>query len=121
MPSRQNSASIAAFGLARLCGAISASQLCSKSNRVAHHFHLDDSEWLRRSERRLGSAELLAAIVATQRELATADLDLRRVHQLVCRRAQQLTEAEGAAVVEIAEGAAVLHAGCGILSPLLGA
>jgi len=88
---------------------------------VAHHLHLDDSEWLRRSERRLGSAELLAAIVATQREIATADMDLRRIHQLVCRRAQQLTEAEGAAVGEIAAGTVVLHAGCGILSPLLGA
>ena len=88
---------------------------------MAPHFHLDDSEWLRRSQRRLGSAELLAAIVATQREIATADMDLPRIHQLVCRRAQQLTEAEGAAVGEIADGTVVLRAGCGILSPLLGA
>ncbi len=94
--------------------------LCSAANRVAPPFQLGDSEWLRRSERRLGSAELLSAIVATQREIATADLDLRRVHQLVCQRAQELTSADGAAVAEVAAEVIALQSGCGTLAALIG-
>ena len=50
-------------------------------------FDLNDPDWLRRSERLLGNSDLLGAIVAAQREIATAELNLRQVHDLVCSRA----------------------------------
>jgi hypothetical protein len=54
-------------------------------------FDLSDPDWLRRSERLLGNSDLLGAIVAAQHEIATAELDLRQLYDLVCLRAQQLT------------------------------
>jgi len=81
-------------------------------------FDLNDPEWLRRSERLLGNSDLLGAIVAAQREIASAELNLPQVHDLVCLRAQQLTGAEGAAigVVEMESSDLVFHAACGMLT-----
>ena len=67
----------------------------------AVHFDFNDPDWLHESERLLGDSGLLAAIVAAQREIATAELDLPRIHELACSRAQQLTGAEGAAIAII--------------------
>ena len=77
---------------------------------------LNDPDWLRRSERLLGDSDLLGAIVAAQREIATAELDLRQVHDLVCLRAQQLTGAEGAAIGIVESDQLVFHAACGMLT-----
>src|SRR5262249_7818707 len=48
-------------------------------------------------------AERLAAIIATQQEIATAGLDLGTVLTLIAERTQAITGATGAAV-ELAEG-----------------
>jgi len=79
-------------------------------------FDLNDPDWLRRSERLLGNSDLLGAIVAAQREIATAELNLRQVHDLVCSQAPQLTGVEGAAVGLVEGDELVFHAACGMLT-----
>jgi PAS domain S-box-containing protein len=49
------------------------------------------------------SEDLLASVVATQQEIATSELDLSAVMQMIAGRAERLTQAAGA-VVEIADG-----------------
>jgi PAS domain S-box-containing protein len=70
--------------------------------------------------RSLELADRLAAIVATQQEIASTRLDLRRVMDLVVQRAQELTRA-GGAIVEILEGdELVFRAASGLGKPHLG-
>jgi putative methionine-R-sulfoxide reductase with GAF domain len=54
------------------------------------------------------SAEYLAAVVATQNEIATADLSLDAIMSLIIERCQQLTRADGG-VIELAEGDEVVY------------
>src|SRR3954470_22926564 len=46
----------------------------------------------------------LHAIIATQRDVATADLDLESVMGLLCERTMELTGADGAAVALMRNG-----------------
>ena len=49
-------------------------------------------------------ADRLHAIIATQRDVATADLDLESVMGLLCERTMELTGADGAAVALLRDG-----------------
>ncbi len=64
--------------------------------------------------------ERMAAIIATQQDVATAGLDLQGVLTLICERTQTLTRASGA-VIEILEGDDMVYrAASGTLSPFVG-
>ena len=65
-------------------------------------------------------ADRLAAVVATQQEIATAAADLGRVMQVVADRVRDLTGA-GGAVVELAEGEDLVYrAASGAAAPFVG-
>ncbi len=63
----------------------------------------DIGERKRAEETLRGDEERLSAIIATQYDIATADLDLNRLMHLIVERTQALTRASGAAI-EILEG-----------------
>jgi len=66
------------------------------------------------------NAERLSAIVATQYDIATAELDLDVVMNLVVERAQQLTGANGA-VIEMADGDEMFYrTACGTVAASVG-
>ncbi len=66
------------------------------------------------------NAERLSAIVATQYDIATAGLDLEVVMNLVVKRAQQLTGANGA-VIEMADGDEMFYrTACGTVAASVG-
>lgn len=61
-------------------------------------------------------AQLLSEVVATQQEIATAELDYQAVMRLIAERSQKLTGASGA-IIELIEGRElVYHSGSGSLS-----
>ncbi len=75
---------------------------------------LKTEEWLRRD------AERLAAVIATQHDIATAELDLLRVMHLITERTQKITGASGAVILlpngedmvyRVASGSAAPHVG----------
>jgi len=62
----------------------------------------------------------LGRIFETQREIATANLDLEAVMQLICERTQELTRARSSAIVW-AEGNEFVHrAGTGFMADIVG-
>jgi diguanylate cyclase (GGDEF)-like protein/PAS domain S-box-containing protein len=63
-----------------------------------------------------GLSERLSRIVDTQRAIAAAGLDLQSVMDLVCERMQELTGAQGAAVLLLEDGALVRRANNGSLA-----
>lgn len=68
----------------------------------------------------LSDAERLAAIIATQNAIATSDLDLPALMQLIAERTQELTAAAGAAF-ELREGDEMVYrAACGTTAEFLG-
>lgn len=70
--------------------------------------------------RSLELAERLAAIVATQQEIASTRLDLRSVMELVVQRTQELTHAAGAVVEELEGEELVFRAASGMIEDHLG-
>ncbi len=75
----------------------------------------DITERMAAQEALRADAERLSGVIATQQEVALADLDTRVVLPLIAARAQELTGADGA-VVELAEGEEmVYHAVTGTL------
>ncbi len=65
-------------------------------------------------------ADRFTAIISTQRDIATAALDLNHVLNLIAARAEQLTQASGA-VVELAEGPELVYrAASGRAAPFVG-
>jgi len=65
-------------------------------------------------------ADRFTAIISTQRDIATAALDLGHVLNLIAARAEQLTQASGA-VVEMAEGPELVYkAASGRAAPFVG-
>jgi diguanylate cyclase (GGDEF)-like protein/PAS domain S-box-containing protein len=64
--------------------------------------------------------DLLVRIVELQRLVATADLDLLAVMQLICEQTQQLTRADGACILMLEEGALVYRAASGFVAPNIG-
>lgn len=70
--------------------------------------------------RSLELAERLAAIVATQQEIASTRLDLRSVMELVVQRAQELTRAAGAVVEQLEGEELVFRAASGLVKAHLG-
>jgi two-component system sensor histidine kinase/response regulator len=65
-------------------------------------------------------ADRFTAIISTQRDIATAALDLDHVLNLIAARAEQLTQASGA-VVEMAEGPELVYrAASGRAAPFVG-
>ena len=63
-----------------------------------------------------GCADRLSRIVDAQRAIAAAGLDLPSVMEVVCERAQELTGADGAAVLLLEDGALVRHAHSGSMA-----
>ena len=65
-------------------------------------------------------AERFTAIIATQRDIATAALDMNAVLNLIVARTQELTRASGA-VIEMAEGEELVYrAASGRAAPYVG-
>ncbi len=63
---------------------------------------------------------VLLAVVEAQSQIASADLDLDAVMELVCAKAEELTGADGA-VVELAEGEEMVYrAATGSAAPFVG-
>lgn len=75
---------------------------------------LQVEDWLRKD------AERLAAIIATQQDIATTELDVLRVMQLIADRTQQLTGASGAAIALANSGDLVFRITSGSLADHLG-
>lgn len=80
-----------------------------------------DALSLRASEERAHhEATRLARIIALQHEIAMADLDLDRIMQLVAERAQELTNASGAAIEMIDGDWMVYRVATGSAEPFVG-
>ena len=71
-------------------------------------FVADDTENRKREAERRVAAERHAALIAAQQEVARAERDLDAVLAVVTRRAQAITESDGA-VVEIADGGHMVY------------
>ena len=90
----------------------------AKSRKTQYSLKLVD---LKRAERlRVSDAELLTEIVETQHQVLTEDLDAKQVMDLVVRRTQQLTAADGAVVEVLQGGESIYHCGCGCALPHIG-
>src|SRR5207244_676026 len=59
----------------------------------------------------------MAAIIATQRDVAMAELDLESIMRLVVERTQQLTQADGAALVLVEGDYLTFRAASGTAEP----
>lgn len=70
--------------------------------------------WLR------GDAERLTEIIATQHDIATAELDLLRVMSLITERTQKLTGASSAAILLPNGNDMVYRVGSGTITPYIG-
>ncbi|MEO8218005.1 MAG: GAF domain-containing protein [Acidobacteriota bacterium] len=70
--------------------------------------------------RALDLAERLAAIVATQQEIVSKDLDLQTVLDTVVVRAQDLAGASGAIIETMHDGELLYKAGSGTATPFVG-
>jgi PAS domain S-box-containing protein len=68
----------------------------------------DTTERKRTADTLRTDEERLSAIIATQHDIATADLDLKRLMNLIAERTQTLTRASGAAI-ELMEGDEMVH------------
>ena len=65
-------------------------------------------------------SDRLQRIIETQRDIATADLDLQAIMQLVCERTQELTNADGGTIL-IRDGDELVHrAGTGFIADKVG-
>jgi diguanylate cyclase (GGDEF)-like protein/PAS domain S-box-containing protein len=64
--------------------------------------------------------ERMEAVIATQRDVAMSELDLETILQLVVARTQELTRADGAAVLLVDGDDLVVRAACGIASSQVG-
>ena len=75
----------------------------------------------KRVEQELRDAgEHLGAIIETQYEIASADLDVSRIMELIVQRTQTLTRADGAAILLVDGGEEMVYrAVSGVTSPLL--
>ena len=81
----------------------------------------DISEQKRVEQELRDASDHLAAIIETQYEIASADLDVHRVMELIVQRTQSLTGGAGAAIELISGGGEMVYeAASGVVAPLLG-